>query len=133
MTTDIVRNLRLVVATTLLSLWGYSHLAQTPVLGDSIAPLLAALLVAPGAGWFERRGGDHRPLLIAILALLLITWLMQALGTQASLTAFSHSPYFVLPVWALGLLGLVRNATHAERLAASAQPAPAAGQVTDAG
>lgn len=128
MATDISRNLRLVLATTLLAVWGYSHLARTPVLGDTIAPLLAALLVAPGAGWFEPRGGDYRPVLLALLALAAITWLLFQVGTGDSLVAFAHSPYFVLPVWALALFGLVRNATSAERLAASPEaPAASAG------
>ena len=69
MKTDFARNVRLVASTTLLSVWGYSHLAQTPVLGDTIAPLLLALFMAPGANWFGRQGhGGYPALLVALLA-----------------------------------------------------------------
>jgi hypothetical protein len=72
--TDFLRNVRLVVSTTLLSVWGYSHLAATPVLGDTILPLLLALFIAPGANWFERRdNGGYRPWLYALLALVALT------------------------------------------------------------
>lgn len=125
--TAFVRNVRLVASATLLSLWGYSHLAATPVLGDTILPLLVALFIAPGANWFERRGhGGYRPWLFALFALVALTGLMFWAGTEESLAAFAHSPWFVLPVWALALYGLVRNATGAERSAAAAQDASAA-------
>lgn len=127
MANDISRNLRLVVATTLLAAWGYAHLARTPVLGDTIAPLVAALLVAPGAGWFEPRRGDYRRLLLGLFALCALTWLLLRVGTGESLVAFARSPYFVLPVWALALVGLVRNATSAERRAASEAAATGSG------
>ena len=132
--TALVRNVRLVASTTLLSLWGYSHLAATPVLGDTNLPLLAALFIAPGANWFERRGnGAYRPWLFALFALVALTGLMFWAGTGESLTAFTHSPWFVLPVWTLALYGLVRNATGAERSAAAARAAAAAAQAPDAG
>lgn len=122
---DSLRNLRLTAATTLLSLWGYSHLAQTPMLGDTAAPLIAALLIAPGASWHGR--GNYRFLLLALLAFVAITVLLFQSGSEATLQAFSQSPWFVIPVWALSLFGLVRNATAAERLQASTQAASAAG------
>jgi hypothetical protein len=132
--TAFVRNVRLVASTTLLSVWGYSHLAATPVLGDTILPLLAALLIAPGANWFERRGhGGYRPWLLAAFALVALTGLMFWAGTEESLDAFAHSPWFVLPVWGLALYGLVRNATGAERSAAAARAASAAAHAPDAG
>lgn len=114
---DIARNLRLVAATTLVSVWGYSHLAQTPVVGDTIAPLLLALLVAPGSGfdrWRANRSGVAA-LAVALVALVAITMLLYGAGTEQELVAFAHNPYFVVPVWALALFGLVRNATSAER------------------
>lgn len=135
LSTAFVRNARLVASTTLLSVWGYSHLAATPVLGDTILPLLIALFIAPGANWFERRGnGGYRPWLFALLALVALTGLMFWAGTEESLAAFAHSPWFVLPVWALALFGLVRNATGAERsAAAAARAASAAAHAPDAG
>jgi hypothetical protein len=132
--TAFVRNVRLVASTTLLSVWGYSHLVATPVLGDTILPLLAALFIAPGANWFERRRhGGYGPWLFALFALVALTGLMFWSGTEESLNAFAHSPWFVLPVWALALCGLVRNATGAERSAAAAQAASAAAHAPDAG
>lgn len=128
MQTDFVRNLRLVAATTLLSLWGFTHLAATPVLGDTILPLLVALLIAPGSvfgQWVANKAGV-KALIAALLALIAITLLLYGLGSEQDLLAFSHSPYFVLPVWVLGLFGLVRNATSAERSAASVRAASAA-------
>lgn len=125
---DLLRNLRLTAATTLLSLWGYSHLAQTPMLGDTAAPLIAALLIAPGASWHGR--GNYRFLLLALVAFVAITVLLFRSGPEATLQAFSQSPWFVLPVWALGLFGLVRNATGAERSEVSAQAASAAASAT---
>jgi FtsH-binding integral membrane protein len=134
MKSDFARNVRLVTATTLLSLWGYSHLEQTSLLGDLIAPLVLALLIAPGANWFERgtRGG-HRTWAIALLALVVFTALLSWMGSEESLGEFSHSPWFVLPVWLLALVGLVRNATHAERSAASAQAGTVVAHAPDAG
>jgi hypothetical protein len=125
--TDLGRNVRLVASTTLLSVWGYSHLAATPVLGETILPLLVALFIAPGANWFERRvHGGNRPWLFALLALVALTGLMFWAGTEETLDAFAHSPWFVLPVWVLALYGLVRNATGAERSAAAARAESAA-------
>lgn len=132
--TDFLRNVRLVVSTTLLSVWGYSHLAATPVLGDTILPLLLALFIAPGANWFERRdNGGYRPWLYALLALVALTGLMFWAGTEETIDAFEHSPWFVLPVWVLALYGLVRNATGAERSAAAARAASAAAHAPDVG
>jgi hypothetical protein len=132
--TDFLRNVRLVVSTTLLSVWGYSHLAATPVLGDTILPLLLALFIAPGANWFERRdNGGYRPWLYALLALVALTGLMFWAGTEETIDAFAHSPWFVLPVWVLALYGLVRNATGAERSAAAARAASAAAHAPDVG
>jgi len=131
---DFLRNLRLVASATLLSLWGYSHLAATPVLGDTVLPLLLALFIAPGANWFERRGSNgYRPWLFAVFAMVALTGLMFWAGTEETLGAFSHSPWFVLPVWALALYGLARNATGAERLAAAARAASAAAHAPDVG
>ncbi|KQY55137.1 hypothetical protein [Lysobacter sp. Root494] len=131
--TDLMRNVRLVASTTLLSVWGYSHLAATPVLGDTILPLLVALFIAPGANWFERRGGGYKPWLFALLALVALTGLMFWAGTEETLGAFAHSPWFVLPVWTLALYGVVRNATGAERSAAAARAASAAAHASDVG
>jgi uncharacterized membrane protein YhaH (DUF805 family) len=131
--TDFMRNVRLVASTTLLSVWGYSHLASTPVLGDTILPLLLALFVAPGANWFERRHDGYRPWLFALLALVALTGLMFWAGTEETISAFAHSPWFVLPVWAMALYGLVRNATGAERSAAAAQAASTAAHAPDVG
>lgn len=133
MQTDFARNLRLVAATTLLSLWGFTHLAATPVLGDTILPLLVALLIAPGSvfgQWVANKAGV-KALIAALLALIAITLLLYGLGSEQDLLAFSHSPYFVLPVWVLGLFGLVRNATSAERSAASVRAASAAAHAMD--
>jgi len=126
MRSDFLRNARLVASTTLLSVWGYSHLAATPVLGEMILPLVLALLIAPGANWLERRASGYRPWLFAVFALVALTGLMYWLGTEESLGAFAHGPWFVLPVWALALFGLVRNATGAERSAAAERAASAA-------
>lgn len=134
MQADFSRNLRLVVATTLLSLWAFTHLAETPVLGDTILPLLVALLIAPGSifgQWAANKAGV-KALIAALLSLAAITLLLYGLGSAQELLAFSHSPYFVVPVWVLGLFGLVRNATSAERSAASASAAPAAAHAMDA-
>ena len=134
--TALARNVRLVASTTLLSMWGYSHLAATPVLGDTILPLLLALFIAPGANWFERReNGGYKPWLLALLALMALTGLMFWAGTEESLDAFAHSPWFVLPVWVLALYGLVRNATGAElsAAAAAAHAASAAAHAPDVG
>jgi hypothetical protein len=133
MQTDSARNLRLVAATTLLSLWGFTHLAATPVLGDTILPLLVALLIAPGSvfgQWVADKAGV-KALIAALLALSAITLLLYGLGSEQELLAFSHSPYFVLPVWALGLFGLVRNATSAERSAVPLRAASGAAHATD--
>ena len=124
--TTLARNGRLVASTTLLSVWGYSHLSATPMLGDTILPLLLALFIAPGANWFERRDNSgYKPWLYALLALVALTGLMFWAGTEETIGAFAHSPWFVLPVWVLALYGLVRNATGAERSAATAQDASA--------
>ena len=132
--TALMRNLRLVASATLLSVWGYSHLAATPVLGDTIVPLLVALLIAPGANWFDRRGSaGYRPWLFAVFAVVALTGLMFWAGTEEALDAFSHSPWFVLPVWFLALYGLVRNATGAERSAEAARAASAAAHAPDVG
>ncbi|HEY1141800.1 MAG TPA: hypothetical protein VGE88_16585 [Lysobacter sp.] len=132
--TDFVRNVRLVASTTLLSIWGYSHLAATSVLGDTILPLLLALFIAPGANWFERRdNGGYRPWLYALAALVALTGLMFWAGTEQAIDAFAHSPWFVLPVWVLALYGLVRNATGAERSAAATRAASAAAHAPDVG
>lgn len=121
---DWVRNARLTAATTLLSLWGHSHLAQTPMLGDTAAPLIVALLIAPGVGWNGR--GSYRFMLLALIAFAAITVLLFRSGSEAELQSFSQSPWFVVPVWALCLFGLVRNATAAERLQAPTQAPSAA-------
>jgi hypothetical protein len=132
--TALARNVRLVASTTLLSVWGYSHLAATPMLGDTILPLLLALFIAPGANWFERRdNGGYKPWLYALLALVALTGLMFWAGTEETIDAFAHSPWFVLPVWMLALYGLVRNATGAERSAAAARAASAAAHAPDVG
>ena len=105
---DVVRNLRLACAATLLSIWGMAHLAAVPVLGETLAPLLLALVVAPGspfAHWRANRAGAAA-LGIALLALLAITTLLARVGSAEELLAFAHSPWFVLPVWGLGLFGL---------------------------
>jgi len=130
--TTLARNVRLVASTTLLSVWGYSHLAATPVLGDTILPLLLALFIAPGANWFGDNGG-YRPWLYALVALVALTGLMFWAGTEEAIAAFAHSPWFVLPVWVLALYGLVRNATGAERSAAAARAASAAAHAPDVG
>lgn len=124
---DVTRNLRLACAATLLSIWGMAHLAAVPVLGDTLAPLLLALVVAPGspfAHWRANRAGAVA-LGIALLALLAITTLLARVGSAEELLAFAHSPWFVLPVWGLGLFGLVRNATAAARSAPMAGEHPA--------
>ena len=132
--TTLARNVRLVASTTLLSVWGYSHLAATPVLGDTILPLLLALFIAPGANWFERRDNSgYKPWLYALLALVALTGLMFWAGTEETIGAFAHSPWFVLPVWVLALYGLVRNATGAELSAAAARAASAAAHAPDVG
>lgn len=135
MKADFVRNARLVVSATLLSSWGYSHLAQTPVLGDTIAPLVLALLVAPGAHWPGRRGhGGYRFLLVALLAFLALTALLYWTGSEATLVPFAHSPWFVVPVWGMALFGIVRNATSAGRSGLPAREgASADAHATDAG
>lgn len=134
MKSDFVRNLRLVASTTLLSLWGCSQLVAMPLLGESIAPLVLALLIAPGADWFDRRAhGGYVGWLLALLALVTLTGLLFWMGSEASLQAFSRSPWFVVPVWLLALFGLVRNATSAERSAAAAQAASAAAHAPGAG
>jgi hypothetical protein len=129
--TALARNVRLVASTTLLSVWGYSHLAATPMLGDTILPLLLALFIAPGANWFGDSG--YRPWLYALVALVALTGLMFWAGTEEAIDAFAHSPWFVLPVWVLALYGLVRNATGAERSAAAARAACAAAHAPDVG
>jgi hypothetical protein len=132
--TTLARNVRLVASATLLSVWGYSHLAATPVLGDTILPLLLALFIAPGANWFERRDNSgYKPWLYALLALVALTGLMFWAGTEETIGAFAHSPWFVLPVWVLALYGLVRNATGAELSAAAARAASAAAHAPDVG
>ena len=132
--TTLARNVRLVASTTLLSVWGYSHLAATPVLGDTILPLLLALFIAPGANWFERRDNSgYKSWLYALLALVALTGLMFWAGTEETIDAFAHSPWFVLPVWVLALYGLVRNATGAELSAAAARAASAAAHAPDVG
>lgn len=129
MKADFSRNFRLVAATTLAAVWAYSHLARTPWLGDTVAPLVIALLIAPGVNW-RLRGSQ---LLLALLALVVITALLFWAGSDAALDAFSHSPWFVLPLWALTMFGLVRNAVSAERSAALAKDAPAPASAPDAG
>lgn len=139
MNQDTVRNLRLAGAATLLSIWGMAHLASIPVLGDSIVVLLLALLVSPGSPfshWRANRAGVLA-LAAALVALTAITALLARLGSAPELIAFSHSPWFVLPLWALALFGLVRNATASARgasAAADAAPGNAGGseQVADA-
>ena len=132
--TTLARNVRLVASATLLSVWGYSHLAATPVLGDTILPLLLALFIAPGANWFERRDNSgYKSWLYALLALVALTGLMFWAGTEETIDAFAHSPWFVLPVWVLALYGLVRNATGAELSAAAARAASAAAHAPDVG
>lgn len=131
MKSDVVRNLRLVVATVLVSVWAYSHLARTPGLGDSMIPLILALLVAPGVGWHGTR--TYRFLGLALLAFVVLTGLLYWAGPDAALQAFAHSPWFVVPLGGLALFGLVRNAVSAERSAAVAQSASAAARATDAG
>lgn len=134
MNSDFTRNLRLVVSTLLLSLWGYSHLAQTPMLGDTILPLVVALVVAPGSlfgSW--RHGWSRSKSLLAVLFLLATCVLLYRFGSEPALAAFSHSPYFVVPVWALGLIGLTRNATSAERLEALVSVAPMHAHATGVG
>lgn len=132
MTRDLTRNFRLVVATTLVSLWAFAHLARTPVLGDSLLPLLLALLIAPGSVFVRWRTGRAGVLALvgAVLAFLALTLLLYGASESAQeLRAFSHSPYFVVPVWALALFGLARNATSAERSEApvsAAVPTPKA-------
>lgn len=133
MKADFMRNVRLVASTTLLSVWGYAHLAQTPLLGDTIAPLLLALLIAPGANWFGRHGG-YRFLLVALLAFLALTALLYWTGSEATLVPFAHSPWFVVPVWGMALFGIVRNATSAGRSGLPAREgASADAHATDAG
>jgi hypothetical protein len=134
MTSDFTRNLRLVASTLLLSLWGYSHLAQTPGLGDTILPLVVALVIAPGSPFAQWHSGWSRAKsLFAVLFLLAVTALLYRFGTGQALDAFAHSPYFVVPVWTLGLIGLARNATSAERLAALASAATDSVHARDAG
>lgn len=129
MAPDFIRNLRLVAATVLLSVWGYAHLVATPVLGKSILPLLLALLIAPGRHWSAWRGATWG---LAIMLVLVATTLLYVGGTRETLEAVTHSPYFVVPIWLLGCIGLVRNATTAERLAA-ADVGPADASATWAG
>lgn len=116
MAPDFIRNLRLVAATVLLSLWGYAHLVATPVLGESILPLLLALLIAPGRSWAGWRSATWG---LAIVLVLAATALLYLTGTRQGLEAVTQSPYFVVPIWLLGCVGLVRNATTAGRLAAA--------------
>lgn len=131
MKADALRTLRLVASTTLLSLWGYSHLAQTPWLGDTVAPLVLALVIAPGVSWRSAR--TARFLLVALVAFIALTGLLYWQGSAGTLQAFTHDPWFVVTIWLLALFGLVRNAISAERSAASAQAASAAAHATDAG
>jgi hypothetical protein len=131
MKADALRNLRLVMATTLLSVWGYSHLAQTPWLGDTVGPLVLALVVAPGVSWRSAR--TARFLLVALVAFLALTAVLYWQGSSGTLQAFTHDPWFVVPVWLLALFGLVRNAISAERSAALARAASAAAHAPDAG
>lgn len=132
MKADVLRNLRLVASTTLVSVWGYSHLAATPVLGDTVLPLLLGLLIAPGANWSGRHPqSGYRYWLYAVFALVLLTALMYWAGTDGSLRAFSQSPAFVLPVWLLAVFGLVRNATSAERTAAAERAAATGAHVPE--
>lgn len=131
MKADALRNLRLVIATTLVSVWGYSHLAQTPVLGETLLPLICALLVAPGLPWAGSRA--LRFLLFAFVGFLVLVALLYWKGSDVALWAFTHSPWFVLPLWLLAMFGLVRNATAAERSAALARGAAAAAHAPDAG
>ena len=119
MQADFFRNLRLVVATSLLSLWGFSHLAETPVLGDTVLPLVVALVIAPGSIFGEwRRSRYGAWLLVAGLFMFAaLTAALHWLSSEQSLSALSRSPFLIIPLWTLALIGLVRNATTAERLA----------------
>lgn len=131
MKTDVVRNLRLVLAASLVTVWAYSHLVRTPLLGDSMIPLLLALLVAPGVAWHGTR--TYRFVALALVGLVVLTALLYWAGTETALQGFAHSPWFVVPLGALALFGLVRNAVSAERSAVAAQSAAAAARATGAG
>jgi len=131
MKADVLRTLRLVLATTLLSVWAYAQLLRTPWLGDTMLPLVLALVVAPGPSWRNPR--ELRFLLAALVGFVVLTGLLYWMGTDAALQSFAHSPWFVVPVWLLALFGLVRNAVSAERLAAAARAASATAQAPDAG
>ena len=131
MKTDAQRNLRLVVASTLVSVWAYSHMAKTPLLGDTLLPLIFALIVAPGVPWAGTRVAKF--LLFALVAFLALVGMLYWKGSGAALWAFTHSPWFVAPLWLLAMIGLVRNATAAERFAASLRAASAAAHAPDAG
>lgn len=130
MKADVLRNLRLVAATTLLSLWGCSQLAAaSAATGYTMLLLFAALAIAPSAGWH----GARRFVAIAALAFVLLTAALYLMGSEQALQSFASSPWFVVPVWLLAAFGLVRNAISAERSAAAAHAASVAARATDAG
>jgi hypothetical protein len=115
------RNLKLAIAVTLVAVWAITWLADTPVLGNLMLPLVVAPLVQYTSAQFHQpimwRNRQSLLTLLAIAAALGAMFLLSRIVSEEQGKAFTHSAIFIVPIWALSTLGLVKQATALAQMA----------------
>jgi len=121
MSNEFIRNLKLAIAVTLVTVWAVTWLAETPFFGNLMLPLLLAPLVQYSSAHFHQRiVWRNKQVLVSfgvIAAIFCVLFLLSRVVSEEQGKAFMHSAIFVVPVWALSTLGLVRQATALARMA----------------
>ena len=118
-----VFHLRLAASAALMTLWAYSQLFPPPLLGRTLLPLILSSAVAPG--WDRRYKPTPRFWAItwtAAVAIIASVFLCPHVGEAFSLS----SPWFVGPLWLMGLAGLAKRGwtRHREAADPSLKPKP---------
>ena len=121
MNNEFIRNLKLAIAVTLVTVWAVTWLAEVPFFGTLMLPLVVAPLVQYTSAHFHQpvvwRNRQALITLGVIAVAFGMLFLLSRVVPEEQGKAFIHSAFFVVPVWALSTFGLVRQATALARMA----------------
>jgi len=123
MAVDFVGNLKLAIAITLICIWAMGSLCAIPALDSAYLLGVAPMVQRTYAEWSRPiiwRPREAAKVILLVGAFILGAFLLSKWVPEEAGRAFVHSPPFVLAVWVLGTLAMVRQATEIARATASA-------------